>query len=155
MFFDDTSSYLGVGAGVIFVAPDNQFVIPFSYRLQWNVDHTNNVCEYEALVLGVEVVGRMKIKNLEVFGDAKLIMKQVNCQYQAKHPRLRSYQNCVWDLVEIFFSSVNVHFVPRAENQQADALAKAASTFVPPTAFKLKYHIQMRHRPSIPNNIQH
>ena len=36
-----------------------------------------------------------------------------------------------------------------------DALAKAASTFAPPTAFKLKYHIQMRHRPSIPNKIQH
>jgi hypothetical protein len=39
---------LELGAGVIFVAPDNQFVIPFSYRLQWNIDHTNNVCEYEA-----------------------------------------------------------------------------------------------------------
>jgi hypothetical protein len=35
------------------------------------------------------------------------------------------------------------------------ALAKAASTFAPPTTFKLKYHIQMRHRTSIPNNIQH
>jgi hypothetical protein len=50
---------------------------------------------------------------------------------------------------------VNVHFVPRTENQQVDALAKVASNFTPPTAFKLKYHIQMRHRPSILNNIQH
>jgi hypothetical protein len=50
---------------------------------------------------------------------------------------------------------VNFHFVPRSENQQVDALAKDASTFTPPTAFNLKYHIQMRHRPSIPNNIQH
>jgi hypothetical protein len=50
---------------------------------------------------------------------------------------------------------MNVHFVPRTENQQADALAKVASTFTPPTVFKLKYHIQMRHQPSIPNNIQH
>jgi hypothetical protein len=70
MFFDDASSYFGAGAGALLVAPDNQFVIPFSYRLQWNVDHTNNVCEYEALVLGLEAARRMKIKNLEVFGDA-------------------------------------------------------------------------------------
>jgi ribonuclease HI len=155
MFFDGASSYFGAGAGVLFVAPGDKFVIPFSYRLQWNIDHTNNVCEYEALVLGLEDARRMKIKNLEVFGDAELIVKQVNRQYQAKHPRLRSYQNCVWDLIENFFSSVNIHYIPRAENQQADALAKAASTFTPPTAFKLKYHILMRHRPSIPNNIQH
>jgi hypothetical protein len=27
--------------------------------------------------------------------------------------------------------------------------------FVPPTFLKLKYHIEMRHKPSIPNNVQH
>jgi ribonuclease HI len=70
MYFDGASSYLGVGAGALLMAPDDQFVIPFSYRLQWNVDCTNNVCEYEALVLGLEAARRMKIKKLEVFGDA-------------------------------------------------------------------------------------
>jgi ribonuclease HI len=39
-------------------------------------------------VLGLEAARKMKIKNLEVFGDAELIIKQVNRQYQAKHPRL-------------------------------------------------------------------
>jgi ribonuclease HI len=155
MFFDGASSYLGAGAGVLLIAPDDQFVIPFSYMLQWYIDCTNNVCEYEALVLGLEAAKKMKIKNIEVFGDAELIIKQVNRQYQAKHPRLRTYRNCVWDLVENLFTSVNFHFVPRSKNQQADALAKAASTFDPPTYFNLKYHIQMRHRPSIPDNVQH
>jgi hypothetical protein len=41
------------------------------------------------------------------------------------------------------------------ENQRVDSLAKAVATFVPPNVLKLKYHIEMRHRPSIPNNIQH
>jgi hypothetical protein len=106
-------------------------------------------------VLGLEDAKKMKIKNLEFFGDVEIIVKQVNRQYQTNHPRLRSYQNCVWDLIEKKFSSVNIHYIPRAQNQQAGALAKAASTFIPPTTFKLKYHILMRHRPSIPNNIQH
>jgi ribonuclease HI len=117
MFFDSGSSYFGGGAGALLLALDALYVIPFSYRLQWNVDYTNNVCEYEALVLGLEVARIMKIKNLEVFGDAELIIKQVNRQYQAKHPRLRSYRNCVWDLINNFFSSVNVHFIPRTKNQ--------------------------------------
>jgi hypothetical protein len=57
--------------------------------------------------------------------------------------------------MENFFSSVNIHFIPCAKNLQANSLAKAASTFAPPTTFKLKNHIEVRHRPSIPNNIQH
>jgi len=82
-------------------------------------------------------------------------VKKINQQYQAKHPRLQSYRNCAWDLIENFFSSVNVHFIPRAENLQADSLAKEASTFPPLTVFKLRYHIEVRNKPSILNNIQH
>jgi ribonuclease HI len=75
MHFDGVSSFLGTRVGALLVALDDQFVIPFSYRIQWNVDCINNVCEYEALVLGLEAARRMKIKKLEVFGDAELIIK--------------------------------------------------------------------------------
>jgi ribonuclease HI len=155
MYFDGASSSEGAGAGVLLVAPEGKFIVPFSYRLQWDIDYTNNVCEYEALILGLEAAKKLNIKNLEVYGDAELIVKQVNRQYLARHPRLRAYRNCAWDLMEIFFSSVNIHFIPRAENLHADALAKAASTFSPPTTFKLKYHIEIRYKPSIPDNIRH
>jgi hypothetical protein len=33
MYFDGASAFLGDGAGELLVAPDDQFVIPFSYRL--------------------------------------------------------------------------------------------------------------------------
>jgi len=35
MFFDGTLSYEGVGAGVLFVTPREEYFISFSYRLQW------------------------------------------------------------------------------------------------------------------------
>ena len=41
------------------------------------------------------------------------------------------------------------------ENQYTYSLAKDAVTFVPPIVLKMKYHIEMRHGPSIPNNVQH
>jgi ribonuclease HI len=139
----------------LFVSPEDEFIILFSYILQWDIDYTNNVCEYEALVLGLEDARKLKIENLVVYGDAELIVKQIKKLYQAKHPRLRSYINCAWDLIENSFPSFNIHHIPRMENQQADSLAKVAATFVPPTVLKLKYHIEMRHKPSIPNNVQH
>jgi hypothetical protein len=62
MYFDGALSCEGVGAGVLFVAPENKFVIHFSYRLQWDIDYTNNVCEYEALVLGLEAARKLNIR---------------------------------------------------------------------------------------------
>jgi hypothetical protein len=53
IFFDGASSCNGARAGVLFMAPGDEYVIPFSYRLQWEIDYMNNVCEYEALVLGL------------------------------------------------------------------------------------------------------
>ena len=66
---------------MLFAAPKDEFVIPFSYRLQWDIDYTNNVCEYESLVLGLEAARKLNIKKLEVYGDEELIVKQINQQY--------------------------------------------------------------------------
>jgi ribonuclease HI len=155
MFFDGASSCEGAGDGVLFVASGDEYVIPFSYRLQWDVDYTNNVCEYEDLVLGLEATRKLKIEHLIVYGDVELIVKQIKKQYQAKHPRLRSYRNCAWDIIDNFFSSFNIHSIPRMKNQQDASLAKVEETFIPPTILKLKYHIEMRNRCSIPKNVQH
>jgi ribonuclease HI len=66
--------------------------------------------------LGLRVAKDMKIEELEVFGDAELIVHQVRNLYQAKHPRLRNYINEVWDMVDSFFLDFNLSFVPRGEH---------------------------------------
>jgi ribonuclease HI len=81
-----------------------------SFKLEFET--TNNIAEYEALVLGLRVAKDMKIEELSVFGDAKLIVHQVKNIYQAKHPRLRTYKNEVWDLIDNFFLAFNISFVP-------------------------------------------
>jgi hypothetical protein len=55
MFFDGASSREGAGARVVFVSP-YQEAIPLSYKIEFEA--TNNVVEYEALVLGLRVVRR-------------------------------------------------------------------------------------------------
>jgi hypothetical protein len=90
MFFDGASSSMGAGAGVVFVSPCQE-TISLSYKLEFEV--TNNVAEYEALVLGLRAAKEMGIKEMAVFGDAELIVQQVKNVYQAKHPRLKNYRN--------------------------------------------------------------
>jgi ribonuclease HI len=100
MFFDGASSKEGVGAGVVFISP-TQEIISLSYKLEFET--TSNMEKYEALVLGLRAAKDMRIEELTMFGDAELIVQQVKFFYQAKHPRLRTYINELWDLVDSFF----------------------------------------------------
>jgi ribonuclease HI len=133
--------------------PLAQETIPLSYKLEFEA--TNNVAEYEALVLGLRAAKDMGIKEITVFGDAELIIQQIKNVYQAKHPRLRSYKNEVWDLIDSFFSAFNISFIPRGENTLADSLATSASNFRVPLPPKLKYDTEVKYRPSIPDNVKH
>jgi hypothetical protein len=71
MFFDGASSSEGTGVGVVFVSPCQE-TISLSYKLEFEA--TNNVVEYEALVLGLRAAKEMGIKEVAVFEDAKLII---------------------------------------------------------------------------------
>jgi ribonuclease HI len=152
MFFDGASSSEGAGAGVVLVSPWQE-TISLSYKLEFEA--TNNVAEYEALVLGMRAAKEMGIEEVAVFGDAELIIQQVRNAYRAKHPRLRGYRNEVWDLIDNFFSAFNISFIPREENTLADSLAVSASLFRIPLPPKIKYGVEIRYRPSIPDNIKH
>jgi ribonuclease HI len=152
MFFDGASSREGVGVGVVLVSPVQE-IISLSYKLEFEA--TNNVAEYEALVLGLRAAKDMGIKEIAVFGDAELIFQQIRNIYQSKHPRLRSYRNEVWDLIDIFFLAFNISFIPREENVMADSLAVSASNFRVPLPPKLRYDLEVKYRPSIPDNVKH
>jgi hypothetical protein len=139
MFFDEASSREGDGAKMVFVSP-TQETISLSYKLEFET--TNNVAEYEALILGLRAAKDMGIKEIFMFGDIELIVQQIMSVYQANHPRLRSYRNEVWDLVNIFFLSFNISFFPKGENGMADSLEFSASNFSLPLPPKLRYDVE-------------
>jgi hypothetical protein len=83
----------------------------------------------------------MGIKEISMFGDVELVVNQVKNVYQAKHPILRSYRNEVWDLIDSFFLSFNISFIPRKENIVTDSLSILARNFRVPRPPKLMYDI--------------
>jgi hypothetical protein len=74
MFFYGASSSEGVGAGVVFVSPCQE-TISLSYKLEFEA--TNNVAQYEALVLGLRTAKEMGIREVAMFGDVELIVQQI------------------------------------------------------------------------------
>jgi ribonuclease HI len=152
MFFDGASSSIGAGAGVVFKSP-SQEIISLSYKLEFEV--TNNVAEYEALVLGLRAAKEMGIKEVAVFGDAELVVQQIKGVYQTKHPRLKNYRSEVWDLIDNFFLAFNISFIPREENAPADFQAFSASLFEVPALPTDRSQVEIRYRPSVPDNVKH
>jgi ribonuclease HI len=71
MYFDGVVNIQGNGAKVVIVFP-NRKQYPVSIKLQYEC--TNNTAEYEACILGLEVVLELKINKFEVYGYSILII---------------------------------------------------------------------------------
>lgn len=79
LYFDGSYTQHGSGSGILFITPEGH-TIPRSYRLMFPC--TNNVAEYEALVIGIKMAVEWKIIELKVYGDSQLVIHQINNNYQ-------------------------------------------------------------------------
>ena len=89
-----------------------------------------------------------------IYGNSMLVIKQVERSYQDKHQRLRSYRNLVLDLLEDF-KECHLIVIQRKENVIVDALVVSTSLFKLVIYPNKKYEIEVRHRPSILDNVDH
>ncbi|KAL0289038.1 UNVERIFIED_CONTAM: hypothetical protein Scaly_2714700 [Sesamum calycinum] len=124
MYFDGASHKEGAGAGVVFVTLEGE-VLPYSFTLTQN--YSNNVAEYQALILGLEIVVDAKQLPLKVYGDSQLVVNQLLGLYEVKKPELLPYHNYTKRLMG-WLGDVELEHLPRKDNKQVDALAKLAST---------------------------
>jgi ribonuclease HI len=83
---------------------------------------TNNVAEYQALILGLQEAARLGARKLQVFADSELLVRQLNGIYRVKAPHLLPLWRQARHELHRFESHVISH-VPRAENRLADELA--------------------------------
>jgi ribonuclease HI len=119
LFFDGSKSQEGAGAGCIFIDPTGKHSF-LSCRLEFKC--TNNTTEYEALVQGLKKSIDLNIKELVVFSDSKIIVRQVKNTIHCNSPHLRNYQQEVHRLIENF-QAFNITTIPRSNNMLADSLA--------------------------------
>ena len=119
MYFDGASTQSSAGVGLVLISPSKE-KIHLSYKLDFKT--TNNIEEYEALLLGVKASKKMGILCINIFGDADLIIYQVNNTFQTKNITLKAYRDEVWKLKDSFMFS-ELSYVPRDLNHLDDSLA--------------------------------
>ena len=102
-----------------------------------NSSHSNNEVEYQALIAGLKWCVDNGVKRLNVYGDALLLMKQINGTWSCKNQILLSLLKKVKGLMRLF-KGIQLQHVPRSQNQEADALASKQLTEVTVGAIHLK-----------------
>ncbi|KAM1611494.1 hypothetical protein ACFX1Z_000269 [Malus domestica] len=88
MFFDGSAQADGAGAGVVFMSPQRH-ILPYSFQLSELC--SNNVAEYQALIIELQMAINMGITALEIFGDSKLIINQLLTEYEVRKDDLIPY----------------------------------------------------------------
>ncbi|RVW66471.1 hypothetical protein CK203_065758 [Vitis vinifera] len=128
LYFDGAANQLGYGIGVLLVSPQGDH-IPRSVRLAFHDRHpiTNNIVQYEACILGLETALELGIRQMEVFGDSNLVLRQIQEDWKTRDVKLRPYHAYLELLVARFDDLRYVH-MPRAHNRFADTLATLASS---------------------------
>jgi len=86
---------------------------------------TNNVAEYRALLLGIELAAARGASELELVGDSELVVRQVEGAYKVKDPTLRELHAEVKRALRPF-SSWSIRHVRREQNADADRLVNEA-----------------------------
>jgi ribonuclease HI len=108
--------------GVIYNEEDDEVL---TYRKKMPRVATNNVAEYNAILAGLRHAVGLKIKELDVYGDSNLIIKQMNGEWKVKNERMKTFYNACKKL-EKHFDIISYTHVYRENNKQADALANEA-----------------------------
>ncbi len=83
---------------------------------------TNNVAEYQGLLMGLEEALKLGVKNLRVESDSELLVRQLTGVYRVKEPRLIELHRKAQELLRRF-DSHRIRHVYREQNRVADKLA--------------------------------
>jgi ribonuclease HI len=86
---------------------------------------TNNIAEYTAAIMGLEYAVQTGARRVKLLADSELLVKQINGQYKVKNEGLKPLHARVKELIARI-DSVEVQYIPRAQNKEADALANKA-----------------------------
>lgn len=112
------------GAGAVLVEPAGQVIDRLGKFLGVQ---TNNYAEYMGLLLGLRRARDLGVREVEVFADSELMIRQLGGQYQVKSKSLRPLYDEALKLLNDF-SRVKLVHVPREMNKAADEMSNRAIT---------------------------
>jgi ribonuclease HI len=121
VFCDGSWGTFGAGAAAVLVAP---LKVRTCFAAKLDFSCTNNIVEYEALLLGLQKLRAMGIRRAILKIDSQVISGHVDKSSKARDPKLEKYLDTIRRL-EASFEGFSIKNIPRGENEHADLLARS------------------------------
>ena len=121
--FDGSSTEKSVGAGIVIISPKG-IKTTLSFNLAFKCP--NNQVEYEALVIGLEILMELGAQEVHIIGDSQLVLQQITGEYKCNNLLMAPYSTASTQLLDSFHS-VDFEYVPRESNWEMNELAQVAS----------------------------
>jgi ribonuclease HI len=110
------------GAGAVIVASDGQVIAELGRYLG---EQTNNVAEYEGLLLGLRHALKHGATEVEVLADSQLLIRQLSGVYRVRNAGLIPLFEEAKRLLRNF-KKVELRHIPREQNGAADEMSNRA-----------------------------
>lgn len=92
-------------------------------QISRNIGHaTNNIAEYTAVICALEEAVNLQAKEIEIFSDSELIVRQIKGEYKVNDSNLKNLRNKVYSLLSNF-DKCSFTSIDRENNALADKLA--------------------------------
>jgi ribonuclease HI len=104
--------------GVVLRFPDGGVI----QRRRYLGAKTSNEAEYEALICGLWIAHKNGARKVIILMDSKLIVEQVNGNYEVKAPHLQPLWAMVQRRLTAWFDAYVLSHIPREQNGEADFL---------------------------------
>ncbi|UCB57081.1 MAG: ribonuclease HI family protein [Candidatus Omnitrophota bacterium] len=86
---------------------------------------SNNAAEYTALIYALQEALILGLREVAVYSDSELLVKQLNREYRVKNSNLKTYYEQFLHL-KTGFDRLRIRQIKREENKEADRLANEA-----------------------------
>jgi ribonuclease HI len=115
MHFDGGGQTPGpIGGGVVIELADGREHESSFYLLEG----THNVAEYKALAHGLDCVLRLGVTHVNIFGDSRLVVEQVNGRWRCRNSALDQLRRAVMSKLDSL-ESWSLKWTPRTSNRRA------------------------------------
>ena len=114
------------GAGTVLYGGSLVNVEPLDNTREFLGLRSSNQAEYCAVILGLHRAKTLGFTSVYVKGDSKLVIKQLSGEWICRQPELKRYYRTALKLAKDFPHGVHYEWIPRSQNQMADAQANLA-----------------------------
>nr|GEV95544.1 reverse transcriptase domain-containing protein [Tanacetum cinerariifolium] len=118
-----TENNKGSRAGLVLISPSG---VEFMYAFRLNFTSKNSKAKYKALLARLHMARKIKVQNIDVKVDSKLVASQINGSYVASSTSMIKYlattKECIAE-----FKTFAIQNIPRNLNQKADIFSKLAA----------------------------